>query len=190
MDTGFDLLTSDEMRAGDRQAVSAGVDSYQLMQRAGESVASSLLSWLPVNDNLKVLVVAGPGNNGGDGLVAASYLARRGAATTVWLLQKRSRDISKTAGKSDAVRAFWILSFKRTEPLPFFATSRVTSSIPVGDCVATLIRSLSSKGRTRLLQSLEDRLSSTTTHPHGWQLQVRETCCPANQGRSDIRGLH
>ena len=51
-----------------------GFSVDQLMELAGLSVAASLAAEYPASKARRVLVVAGPGNNGGDGLVAARHL--------------------------------------------------------------------------------------------------------------------
>lgn len=51
-----------------------GFSIDQLMELAGLSVASSILAEYPPSKYGKILIVAGPGNNGGDGLVAARHL--------------------------------------------------------------------------------------------------------------------
>jgi NAD(P)H-hydrate epimerase len=61
------------MRAVDRNAVGLGLSSLQMMEAAGAALAGAALEGGPA----RVLVLAGRGNNGGDGLVAARYLAGR-----------------------------------------------------------------------------------------------------------------
>ncbi len=51
-----------------------GFSVDQLMELAGLSVASSILAEYPPSKYSRILIVAGPGNNGGDGLVAARHL--------------------------------------------------------------------------------------------------------------------
>src|SRR2546427_13307521 len=70
------------MRAVDRATIAAGTPGEVLMERAGEGVAGALeRSWgSPLA--LRVLVLSGGGNNGGDGFVAARLLASRGALGT------------------------------------------------------------------------------------------------------------
>ena len=51
-----------------------GFSVDQLMELAGLSVASSILAEYPPSKFSRILIVAGPGNNGGDGLVAARHL--------------------------------------------------------------------------------------------------------------------
>jgi hydroxyethylthiazole kinase-like uncharacterized protein yjeF len=70
-----DLLTPTEMSQADANAVAAGTPVSVLMERAGWAVAQAVRArFRPC----RVLVACGPGNNGGDGYVAARLLAREG----------------------------------------------------------------------------------------------------------------
>ena len=70
------LLTADQMQAVDACAVAQGIDSFKLMCTAGRAV-SALAAELKTDTNSRILVLAGPGNNGGDGFIAATELAKR-----------------------------------------------------------------------------------------------------------------
>jgi ADP-dependent NAD(P)H-hydrate dehydratase / NAD(P)H-hydrate epimerase len=77
-DDGFGgnaLLTVARMGAADRLAVAAGIAERQLMQNAGSAVAREIVQRFPLQ---RVIVLCGPGNNGGDGYVAAAELASAG----------------------------------------------------------------------------------------------------------------
>ncbi|RYE58311.1 MAG: hypothetical protein EOP18_01390 [Rhizobiaceae bacterium] len=91
-----EILTNDEMMQADRLTIARGTDSYDLMRRAGLAVAEAATVLAPDGP---VLVVAGRGNNGGDGFVAAAELARRGRNVSVLLLCKPE------TLKGDAARA-------------------------------------------------------------------------------------
>jgi hydroxyethylthiazole kinase-like uncharacterized protein yjeF len=73
------IVSVDEMRRIDAATTS---DIDRLMDAAGNGVALSAVA-LGVGYGSRVHIIAGRGNNGGDGYVAARYLARRGAAVTV-----------------------------------------------------------------------------------------------------------
>lgn len=73
-----------EMGLVDAAAAASGIDSFRLMQNAGEAVAAVALRYFP--GALRFVVLCGPGNNGGDGLVAAKALALAGADPLVFAL--------------------------------------------------------------------------------------------------------
>jgi NAD(P)H-hydrate epimerase len=94
------LLNAAESRELDRLSQEKyGIPSYSLMRRAGEAVADLLLRRWPNAVGAPVLVVAGKGNNGGDGFVAARKLLQAGVQVRVTLLA-RAADL-----KGDAARA-------------------------------------------------------------------------------------
>lgn len=78
------LLTPAEIAQADRIAVSLGDSSFALMEHAGRAVADAACRMLP--RPAEILVLCGPGNNGGDGFVAARILRERGHRVTLSLL--------------------------------------------------------------------------------------------------------
>ena len=85
------VVTVEEMRAVERRAESEyGLDSPTLMEHAGRSVAEALKG--RVGGDVRgrnVLVLVGPGNNGGDGRVTGRYLAEWGAEVTLYAWKER-----------------------------------------------------------------------------------------------------
>lgn len=82
-----ELLSTSEMADADRLTIAGGVAGITLMENAGGAVADAVAA-LGVR---RVLVVAGPGNNGGDGFVAARLLAERGHDVRVAFAGDRAR---------------------------------------------------------------------------------------------------
>jgi ADP-dependent NAD(P)H-hydrate dehydratase / NAD(P)H-hydrate epimerase len=85
---GLELLTVAQMGRADALTVAAGISGEALMLRAGQAVAAAIRGrWSP----RPVAVLAGPGNNGGDGFVVARLLAESGWPVTLALLGSRER---------------------------------------------------------------------------------------------------
>src|SRR5437016_5365337 len=80
----MELLTSAEMGEADRLTIAAGTTGIELMENAGRAVADNVCARHPPGS--RVAVATGPGNNGGDGLVAARLLRERGYLVRVLLL--------------------------------------------------------------------------------------------------------
>jgi ADP-dependent NAD(P)H-hydrate dehydratase / NAD(P)H-hydrate epimerase len=83
-----ELLTTAEMAEADRLAIASGIPGFKLMKNAGRAVADVACRAV---DCRRIAVVAGPGNNGGDGFVAARYLADRGYIVRVCFVGERTR---------------------------------------------------------------------------------------------------
>lgn len=93
----IEILTPGEMGEADRRTIADGTPGIRLMERAGRAVADAVAR-RPLG--LRVLVLCGPGNNGGDGYVAARVLTERGFPVSVMALG----DPARLAG--DAAEAF------------------------------------------------------------------------------------
>lgn len=83
----MEVLTVTEMARADRSAMARGTSGFALMQRAGEAVAKVADAMAPRGS---ILVVAGRGNNGGDGFIAAADLAAKGRDVSLVLLCDRA----------------------------------------------------------------------------------------------------
>lgn len=94
------ILTAAAMRAAEQSAIEGGTSVEVLMERAGAALAEAVYRFA---GPMPVLVLAGPGNNGGDGRVAARHLAERGAEVRVVTLDELSDSIAPAAVLVDAL---------------------------------------------------------------------------------------
>ncbi|MBR0852272.1 NAD(P)H-hydrate dehydratase [Bradyrhizobium diazoefficiens] len=84
----MEVLTNAEMQRADQLAIAAGTPGFKLMLSAGQAVADAANALV---EEGPILVVAGPGNNGGDGFVAAAELAALGREVSVILMCERDQ---------------------------------------------------------------------------------------------------
>src|SRR5690606_7184395 len=103
------LLSPQEMAQADRLAVAGGMRSFRLMEAAGKAVMEAIIERYYQRS---VLVLCGPGNNGGDGFIVARLLQQRGWPVQVRLLGNRA-DL-----KGDAAQAAELWTGRCDEPTP------------------------------------------------------------------------
>jgi hydroxyethylthiazole kinase-like uncharacterized protein yjeF len=82
----MEVLTTAEMERADQLTIATGTPGFAMMLSAGQAVAEAAMDLVGEGP---VVVVAGRGNNGGDGFVAAAELAARGREVSVILLCER-----------------------------------------------------------------------------------------------------
>ncbi len=104
----LELLTAAEMRAADEMTICAGTPSRELMERAAKAALNVLEDTF---DTTHTLILCGSGNNGGDGLAMARFLAESGKRVSVFYLGKRNAagmpDI--TAMSAECARQYGLL---------------------------------------------------------------------------------
>jgi hydroxyethylthiazole kinase-like uncharacterized protein yjeF len=83
------VVTAEQMREIDRSAASIGLTTEALMENAGRAVAEETKKLIGSVMGKHILVIIGPGNNGGDGLVAGRYLDDWGAEVSLYLCSQR-----------------------------------------------------------------------------------------------------
>lgn len=83
------VLRPQEMKKADAATIATGISGIELMRRAGLAVAETAKGM--ITKQAKVVVAAGPGQNGGDGFIAASLLAKQGYQVSLGLLGSLER---------------------------------------------------------------------------------------------------
>ncbi len=86
------IVTIGQMRQVEEECARIGLPASVLMENAGKAVAEEVRQTLGAIDQQHILILVGPGNNGGDGLVAARHLHDWGARVTVYVFGRRPSD--------------------------------------------------------------------------------------------------
>jgi NAD(P)H-hydrate repair Nnr-like enzyme with NAD(P)H-hydrate epimerase domain len=106
------------LTGADKRAQAMGVPGQRLMEHAGAAVAAAVKAIAEATDRWAagpILILCGPGNNGGDGFVAARFLARAGAEVAAVLVSSAARPAT-----ADARRNLWRINKSaptRPEPM-------------------------------------------------------------------------
>jgi len=115
-------IGSEAMTGADLRAQKLGVPGQRLMEHAGAAVAAAVKAIAEATGRWKkgpILILSGPGNNGGDGLVAARYLARAGADVAVVLVSSSARPSTPDAARN----------WDRLDPEPGVARIHASSAL-------------------------------------------------------------
>ncbi|MFC1933104.1 NAD(P)H-hydrate dehydratase [Chloroflexota bacterium] len=86
------VVTADQVRQIDEECGKIGLPTSVLMENAGKAVAEETRRVLDAINQQHILILVGPGNNGGDGLVAARYLHDWGAEVSLYLFGQRTEE--------------------------------------------------------------------------------------------------
>eukprot|EP00931_Biecheleriopsis_adriatica_P094244 TRINITY_DN67918_c0_g1_i1.p1 TRINITY_DN67918_c0_g1~~TRINITY_DN67918_c0_g1_i1.p1 ORF type:complete len:325 (+),score=39.42 TRINITY_DN67918_c0_g1_i1:46-975(+) len=163
------LLGQDEAIAIDEELMATpGFSIDQLMELAGLSVAGALADAYPLPSGRRVLIVCGPGNNGGDGLVAARHLYHFGYEPTVVYPKRPDKQL-------------FINLVTQCEQLGIQVLSQLPDSLPDRfDVALDAIFGFSFKGKPRepfssILEALQVASSSvkimSVDIPSGWDVE-------------------
>ncbi len=171
----IELLTPAEMAEADRLGIAAGTSGFALMEKAGAAVAVAALRMAGEGD---LLVLAGPGNNGGDGFVAAAELRRRGRKVRVAMLGEVS------ALKGDAARAARLYDglLERAEADTDFSVGLIVDALfgagltrPLDGKAAGLIEAANAGGAPILAVDLPSGIDGRTGEVRGTAIRARRT---------------
>ncbi|NWG23044.1 MAG: NAD(P)H-hydrate dehydratase [Pseudorhodoplanes sp.] len=172
----MELLTNAEMAEADRLAVSLGVASRTLMDNAGRAVAEDVAERHA--PPARVTVVAGTGNNGGDGFVAARLLAERGYRVDVLLVGDRER----MKGDAAAAAGAWTGTTRKAEPGRPIEADIVVDALfgagldrPVEGLARSMIEAINSSGAAVVAVDLPSGVNGSTGQVMGAAVTATRT---------------
>jgi NAD(P)H-hydrate epimerase len=166
------IFSVEEMVVAEKAADVAGTTYDQMMETAGKAVADAIMERWPVAERA-VTVLVGPGNNGGDGLVAGRYLAQAGADVTFYLYKEREPEADSNLAKVNEMGLF-VLNAAFDQRYRVLRTRLNISDIvidallgtgvsrPIGGELASLMKHLQA-GLEERRQILADKQRSTLT---------------------------
>ncbi len=178
-----ELLTTGEMAEADRLAVAHGALSFSLMEAAGRAVAEAAHNLVQdpdqdMADGARIVVVAGPGNNGGDGFVAARLLAAQGHDVAVALLGDRDR----LKGDAAHAAAAWRGPTVAATPAALDGAALIVDALfgagldrAVEGDARTLIRAINASGVPVLAVDLASGINGTTGAVMGEAVMATES---------------
>jgi ADP-dependent NAD(P)H-hydrate dehydratase / NAD(P)H-hydrate epimerase len=171
-----ELLSTEEMAEADRLTIASGVAGLQLMENAGRAVADTVAARHRLGT--RIAVVTGPGNNGGDGFVAARLLGERGYLVRVLMLAAPER---LTGDAALAARAF----SGTAEPATVEALAGVDVVVdalfgaglvrPVEGLAGALIEAINATGATIVAVDLPSGINGSTGAVMGTAVKAAET---------------
>lgn len=171
-----EVLTTGEMGRADQATIRDGTPGSQLMEQAGRAVAEAVMRLRP--ESCRVAVMTGPGNNGGDGFVAARVLAEAGYRTTVWMAAPRD----SLQGDAGFAAAAWTgaakgLSFDLTEEADVVVDALFGAGLskPLGDLVARTVEAVNASGLPVVAVDLPSGIHGDTGAVFGTAIRATET---------------
>ncbi len=172
----IELLTTAEMAQADRLAIAAGTSGIELMENAGRSVADAVAARHP--PAVPVVVVAGPGNNGGDGFVAARILLERGHSVRLLLVG----DAHRLKGDAAAAAGRWSGPLEAAQPAGLAGAGVVVDALfgagldrPVEGSARAMIEAINSSPATIYAVDLPSGINGTSGELQGTAVTASET---------------
>jgi hydroxyethylthiazole kinase-like uncharacterized protein yjeF len=169
-----ELLTTAEMAEADRATIAAGTPGIDLMENAGRAVADAVAA----EQGTRVVVVAGPGNNGGDGFVAARLLAERGFDVRVAFVGDRA----KLKGDAASAARQWDGPTGRAEPGALADADIVIDALfgagldrPVEGLARAMIEAVNKGGKPVITVDLPSGINGTTGAVMGLAVKATRT---------------
>ena len=171
-----ELLTTEEMGRADRLTIEGGVPGAVLMENAGRGVADEVSTRFP--DAGTVAVLCGPGNNGGDGFVAARHLIERGYHIRLGFdgdLKRLPEDAADMAARFAGVCEPLKLDLLDGADVIVDALFGAGLARPIEGAPATLISAANSCGAPIVAVDVPSGVDGTTGEVHGAAIDAEAT---------------
>jgi len=160
------LVTPDAMGRIDKAAIDSGIDGFGLMRAAGAHVAAVFLAQYP--DAQRAIVLCGPGNNGGDGHVAAKLLAESGVDAVRYGFEPKPGGDAATAHAACPLPLHSLADWTaRPGDVIVDALFGAGLDRPVSDDIAAVIDQAHETGTPVIAVDLPSGLSGRTGDPTG-----------------------
>jgi hydroxyethylthiazole kinase-like uncharacterized protein yjeF len=170
------LLTTTEMAKADRLTIEAGMPGIELMDSAGFAVADVVAGRQRLGS--RVLVIAGPGNNGGDGFIAAQVLRERGYPVRLMLMGERDR---LTGDAAEAARRYRG-PIEPADPAAVSDCEAIVDALfgaglarPLDGTAAALVAAINGCGASVVAVDLPSGVSGDSGHVLGTAVRASET---------------
>ncbi|WP_245411022.1 NAD(P)H-hydrate dehydratase [Microvirga flavescens] len=170
------LLSAEETRRADAGAIEGGTPGIELMARAGRAVADAAVKMVPAG--ARILVLAGPGQNGGDGFVVATRVANAGFDVTLALLGERER----LRGDAAIAATRWDGTTIPAEDAPFTDADLIVDALfgtglsrGLEGIAHTVIERVNAARRPVLAVDLPSGIDADTGLPHGIAVRATRT---------------
>ncbi|MBX9829424.1 MAG: NAD(P)H-hydrate dehydratase [Xanthobacteraceae bacterium] len=170
----MELLTTAEMATADRLTIEGGTPGIRLMEQAGRAVADAVTR----HSSGAVCVVAGPGNNGGDGFVCARILAERGYPVRLLLLGERDKLKGDAAEASRSFKG----AVEPAEPAGLAGADLIVDALfgagldrPLSGAALTMIEAINAADAAVVAVDLPSGINGTSGAVMGAAVEASET---------------
>jgi ADP-dependent NAD(P)H-hydrate dehydratase / NAD(P)H-hydrate epimerase len=172
----IEILSTAEMAGADRLTIAGGTAGRALMENAGKAVAQAVAGCQSAGG--RVVVLAGPGNNGGDGFVAARLLAERGYPVTVLLVGA----LDKLKGDAATAAKAWDRGVAAAKPGELAGADIVIDALfgagldrPVSGLAQAMIEAVNAQAAPVVAVDLPSGINGTTGAVMGAAIKAQQT---------------
>jgi ADP-dependent NAD(P)H-hydrate dehydratase / NAD(P)H-hydrate epimerase len=172
----IELLSNAEMGEADRLTIAGGIAGLTLMENAGRAVAQAVST--RQSSGSRVVVLAGPGNNGGDGFVAARLLVEQGYAVKVLLVGA----LDKLTGDAAAAAKAWDRGMAPASPEELAGADVVIDALfgagldrPVTGSAQAMIEAVNARAAPIIAVDLPSGVNGTTGAVMGTAIKAEQT---------------